>query len=119
MRRLVSGEDKLHAVEPGGEKCADLRAVGGDRKIEIGRANDDLVAVRLHGGIGADAEMYEGLPRSLSRPFVQGLAQQSKRRNEKEDVLYAHALGNPQRDERLACSACHQRRGTVVLAQRG
>jgi hypothetical protein len=61
-RRLVSGEDELHAVEPSGEKCADLRAVGGDREIEIGRANDKLVAVRLHGRIGADAEMREGRP---------------------------------------------------------
>src|SRR5438094_487114 len=68
--RLVSGEDELHAVEPGGEKCANLRAVGADGKIEIGRANDKLVAVGLHGRIGADAEVREGPPRSFTRPLV-------------------------------------------------
>src|SRR5206468_8776516 len=84
VRRLVSGEDKLHAVEFGGEKCADMNAVGGHRKIEIGRANDKLVALRLHGWIGADAEVREGLPRRFSRPLVQGLAQQGERRNKNE-----------------------------------
>ena len=95
MRRLVSGENELHAVELRGEKCANVGAVGGDGKIEIGRANDKLIAVRLNGRIGADAEVREGLPRSFTRPLVQGLAQQGERRNEDENVLHAHALGNP------------------------
>src|SRR5439155_7387762 len=119
MGRLVSGEDKLHALELRGEKCANLRAVGADGKIEIGRTNDKLVAVRPNGRIRADAEMRKGFPRSFPSPLVQGLAQQSERRNEDEDVLHAHALGNPQRDERLARAASHQRGGAVVLAQRG
>jgi hypothetical protein len=34
-RRLVSGEDKLHTIELGGEKCANVRAVGGDGKIQV------------------------------------------------------------------------------------
>src|SRR5439155_19842031 len=48
MRRLVGGKDELHAVELGSEKFANLRAVGADRKIEIGRAKHKLVAIGLH-----------------------------------------------------------------------
>ena len=62
VRRLVSGEDDLHAVELGGEKCTDLRAVGGDREVEVAGAQDDFVAVRFHGGVGADAQMRERGP---------------------------------------------------------
>ncbi len=59
---LVGGEDELHAVELGGEKCTDLRAIGGDGEIEVAGAQDDFVAVRFHGGVGADAEMRERGP---------------------------------------------------------
>ena len=45
-----------------GVKCTDLRAVGGDGEIEVAGAEDDFVAVRFHGGVGADAEMRQRGP---------------------------------------------------------
>ena len=50
---------------------------------------------------------------------MQGLAEQGERRNEDEDIAHAHALGDPQGDERLAGAAGHERGGAVVLAERG
>lgn len=60
--RLVGGEGELHAVELGGEECTDLRTFGGDGEIEVAGAQDDFIAVRFHGGVGADAQVRERGP---------------------------------------------------------
>ena len=63
VRGLVGVEDELHAREGRGEEGGDLRAVGGDRKIQVARAQDDFVAAGFHAGVGTDAERGEGGPR--------------------------------------------------------
>ena len=62
VRRLVGGKDEPHPGVAGGEKLAHPRAVGGDGKVEVAGAQDDFVAPRLHGGIGADAQMRQRRP---------------------------------------------------------
>ena len=60
--RRIHGEDEPHPGVAGGEKLAHPRAGGGDGKVEVAGAQDDFVAPRFHGGVGADAEMRQRGP---------------------------------------------------------
>ena len=134
VRGLVGGEDELHAGEWRVEKGADLRAVGGDGKIEVARTQDQFVAAGFHARVGADAERGDGGPRGFARPLVQGLAEQGERGDEDEDAWHGlsslrgrdrrleslrHIFGDPQGHERLAGAAGHERGGAILLAECG